>query len=98
MAMLSESIIYAGGFTPEALEALCGAPLPGNIRQLRNLVQGARAAAGEAPVGVLHLPIDQLAGAVQPEPSGTGTDGHTADVNRKRPVSNASRIWPFDSF
>jgi len=65
----------AGGFTPEALEALCGAPLPGNIRQLRNLVQGARAAAGEAPVGVLHLPIDQLAGAVQPEPSGTGTEG-----------------------
>ena len=34
------------GFTPEALEALCRAPLPGNVRQLRNLVQGARAAAG----------------------------------------------------
>ena len=63
------------GFTPEAIEALCGAPLPGNIRQLRNLVQGARAAAGAAPVGRLHLPMDQLVGAVPQEPTGTGAEG-----------------------
>ncbi len=46
------------GFTPEAIEALCRAELPGNVRQLRNLVQGARAAAGEMPVGVRHLPLE----------------------------------------
>lgn len=46
------------GFTPEAIEALCRAELPGNVRQLRNLVQGARAAAGDAVVGVRHLAIE----------------------------------------
>ncbi|MFO0687762.1 MAG: sigma-54 dependent transcriptional regulator [Myxococcota bacterium] len=48
----------SAGFTPEAIEALCRADLPGNVRQLRNLVQGARAAAGDAVVGVRHLPIE----------------------------------------
>jgi two-component system response regulator HydG len=48
----------AAGFTPEAIEALCRADLPGNVRQLRNLVQGARAAAGDAMVGVRHLPLE----------------------------------------
>ena len=60
------------GFTPEAMEALSRAALPGNVRQLRNLVQGARAAAGDTPIGLRHLPIDQVdAGA----PSGTGAEG-----------------------
>jgi two-component system response regulator HydG len=48
----------SSGFTPEAMEALCRADLPGNVRQLRNLVQGARAAAGETQVGVRHLPLE----------------------------------------
>lgn len=48
----------SAGFTPEAIEALCRADLPGNVRQLRNLVQGARAAAGDAVVGVRHLSIE----------------------------------------
>lgn len=65
----------AAGFTPEALEALCGAPLPGNVRQLRNLVQGARAAAGDAPVGLLHLPPDQLERSGAPVARGTGSEG-----------------------
>ncbi|MEM9176949.1 MAG: sigma 54-interacting transcriptional regulator, partial [Myxococcota bacterium] len=65
----------AGGFTPEAIEALCAAPLPGNVRQLRNLVQGARAAAADAPVGLLHLPADQLGRGGVPMPSGSGSEG-----------------------
>ncbi|MEZ4330814.1 MAG: sigma-54 dependent transcriptional regulator [Myxococcota bacterium] len=52
----------SAGFTPEAIEALCRAELPGNVRQLRNLVQGARAAAGEAVVGVRHLAIESARG------------------------------------
>jgi len=63
------------GFTPEALEALCAAPLPGNVRQLRNLVQGARAAAGDVAVGLLHLPTDQLGRGGAPIPSGSGSEG-----------------------
>ena len=63
------------GFMPEAIEALCAAPLPGNVRQLRNLVQGARGAAGDAPVGMLHLPMDQLGRGAAPQPAGTGAEG-----------------------
>lgn len=63
------------GFTPEALEALCRAPLPGNVRQLRNLVQGGRAAAGESTaVGLRHLPLEQVDRG-QVVPSGMGSEG-----------------------
>jgi DNA-binding NtrC family response regulator len=62
------------GLTPEAMEALCTASLPGNVRQLRNLVQGARAAAGPAPIGVRHLPID-LAASRPAEPGEAGPEG-----------------------
>ncbi len=65
----------AGGFTPEAIEALCRAPLPGNVRQLRNLVQGARAAAGDAAVGLRHLPSDQIEGGRSELAQGAGSEG-----------------------
>lgn len=65
----------SAGFTPEAIEALCRAPLPGNVRQLRNLVQGARAAAGDAAVGLLHLPMDQIEAGPRARPSGEGSEG-----------------------
>ncbi|MEZ7979503.1 MAG: sigma-54 dependent transcriptional regulator [Myxococcota bacterium] len=65
----------ADSFTPEAMEALCRAPLPGNIRQLRNIVQGARAAAGDSPVGMLHLPADQLGRGGASALTGAGADG-----------------------
>ncbi|MFL2935409.1 MAG: sigma-54-dependent transcriptional regulator [Myxococcota bacterium] len=51
------------GFTPEALEALCAAPWPGNVRQLRNMVQGARAIAGEGRIGLADLPIQAAPGS-----------------------------------
>ncbi len=65
----------SAGFTPEATEALCRAPLPGNVRQLRNLVQGARAAAGDTAVGRLHLPMDQIEGGRPAVSQGTGSEG-----------------------
>lgn len=61
----------SAGFTPEAIEALCRAELPGNVRQLRNLVQGARAAAGDAVVGVRHLAIEPARGPA-PVPGSEG--------------------------
>jgi len=61
----------SAGFTPEAIEALCRADLPGNVRQLRNLVQGARAAAGDVAIGVRHLALEAGPGA----PRTHGSDG-----------------------
>jgi DNA-binding NtrC family response regulator len=47
-------------FTAEAMEALVRAPWPGNVRQLRNIVQGARAAAGGARIGLSHLSLETM--------------------------------------
>lgn len=55
---------FAGGegtmFTPDALDALMQNTWPGNVRQLRNIVQGAKAAAGEEKIGVGHLSLDSV--------------------------------------
>ncbi|MFP6639018.1 MAG: sigma-54 dependent transcriptional regulator [Myxococcota bacterium] len=66
------------GFTPDAMEALCGAPWPGNVRQLRNMVQGARAAAGNARIGIADLPLEVPRSA--PEESGSGGAEGTLDA------------------
>jgi DNA-binding NtrC family response regulator len=50
------------GLTNEAIDVLCGAAWPGNVRQLRNLVRAARAAAGDSRIGARHLPLDRSAG------------------------------------
>ena len=47
-------------FTPDALDALMETTWPGNVRQLRNIVQGAKAAAGEEKIGVGHLSLDSV--------------------------------------
>ena len=52
----------APGFTAEAREALASAPWPGNVRELRNAVRSARAAAGDAPIGVQHLSLPTAPG------------------------------------
>jgi DNA-binding NtrC family response regulator len=64
------------GITPEALDALCRAPWPGNVRQLRNAVASARSAAGDAPIAARHLSLEAPGGAApraaEPElPAGT---------------------------
>jgi DNA-binding NtrC family response regulator len=48
------------GFTADAMEALLRAPWPGNVRQLRNIVQGARAAAGGGRIGLSHLSLESM--------------------------------------
>ncbi len=48
------------GFDAEAMEALVRAPWPGNVRQLRNIVQGASAAAGGARIGLRHLSLESM--------------------------------------
>ena len=55
-----------GEFTPDALDALVSADWPGNVRQLRNIVQGAKAAAGAttgAAISHARAHLDSLVGA-----------------------------------
>lgn len=75
----------SAGFTPEAIEALCRADLPGNVRQLRNLVQGARAAAGDAVVGVRHLSIetDRAMRSVAPSADGVPRGLTLREIERR---------------
>ncbi len=47
-------------FTAEAMEELVRSPWPGNVRQLRNIVQGAKAAAGGGRIGLSHLSLDAM--------------------------------------
>ena len=63
-----------GGFTPDAIEALMRAEWAGNVRQLRNIVQGAKAAAGDGKIGVGHLSL-QSAGWISRSDGGGASSG-----------------------
>jgi DNA-binding NtrC family response regulator len=69
------------GFRPEALEALEGAAWPGNVRQLRNTVLSAAAAAGEREIGVRHLSLE--GGAAPPVGGDRVLRGTLRDVERR---------------
>jgi DNA-binding NtrC family response regulator len=44
----------------EAMEALCRAPWPGNVRQLRNIVQGAKAVSSGQRIELQHLSLESM--------------------------------------
>jgi len=62
-------------FTPDALDALMETTWPGNVRQLRNIVQGAKAAAGEEKIGVGHLSLDSVSWGSRAAESGVAASG-----------------------
>jgi len=49
----------SSGFTIAAREALARAPWPGNVRQLRNVVESARASAADHRIDVRHLALER---------------------------------------
>jgi DNA-binding NtrC family response regulator len=51
------------GITPEALQRLVNAPWPGNVRQLRNLVESMVVLAPGAEIRAADIPVDVLEGA-----------------------------------
>ncbi|MAJ60718.1 MAG: hypothetical protein CBC48_12315 [bacterium TMED88] len=55
----------------EVMEALAHAPWPGNVRQLRNIVQGAKAASGGSRITMSHLSLEtmDLDGEMSAEPA-----------------------------
>ena len=86
----------AAGFTSDALDALMAADWPGNVRQLRNVVQGAKAAAGEGKIGVGHLSLHSSGwasrGAPAPatgDPSGGLPRGLTLRELEQRAIQQA---------
>jgi len=44
--------------TDDAMQALCEAPWPGNVRQLRNVLHAAKALAGDGRITRRHLALD----------------------------------------
>jgi len=70
-----------GPISPEALDALCAFSWPGNVRQLRNVIRGAKALAGTGKVGLQHLALNPPA----PDPS------------RETHASNPTFPWPAGS-
>ncbi len=59
LASLHAELSGPGGCTAEALDRLLSAPWPGNIREMRNVLERAMILAqGAAAIGVEHLPAD----------------------------------------
>ena len=50
----------SAGVSAEAMEALVRAPWPGNVRQLRNIVQGAAAIAAGGRIELAHLSLESM--------------------------------------
>jgi DNA-binding NtrC family response regulator len=67
-------------FTPDALDALMETTWPGNVRQLRNIVQGAKAAAGEEKIGVGHLSLDSVSWGSRAAEFGDASSGSRPDA------------------
>ena len=59
------------GFTPDALAALCRFRYPGNVRELRNIVERAAVMAARATIGVEDLPPH----VASPAPLAASADG-----------------------
>jgi DNA-binding NtrC family response regulator len=69
------------GITPEAMQRLVSAPWPGNVRQLRNLIESMVVLAPGAEIRAADIPADILDGPgtllpVRIQPPGRETGGH----------------------
>jgi len=82
-----------GEFTPDALDALVSTDWPGNVRQLRNIVQGAKAAAGGEKIGPGHLSLESTGWGSRSRDSGEpGGSTARSDVPRGMTLRELERI------
>ena len=65
------------GITPEAMQRLVSAPWPGNVRQLRNLIESMVVLAPGAEIRATDIPVDVLEGAGHPASHAAGAGGPT---------------------
>ena len=88
----------AAGFSAEAMRLLSEAPWPGNVRQLRNAVRSAAAAAGNGPIAAEHLPPELASSGpvssersreAEPTESEAGLSGLTLKEIERRAIVQA---------
>jgi DNA-binding NtrC family response regulator len=60
--------------TPEALAMLRNYSWPGNIRELRNVIERAMLVSGNGPIGVEHLPAEKMRGTFVRPATNTGSE------------------------
>jgi two-component system response regulator AtoC len=72
------------GFTPQALTAVTRYPYPGNVRELRNVVEYAASVCREARIRPDDLPDYVLRGAAPPDPRAAHPDGREAEAGGRR--------------
>jgi transcriptional regulator with PAS, ATPase and Fis domain len=71
LAHASESMgVGVSSITPDAMAVFLGYAWPGNIRELRNVIERAVAVSGGAPIGRNHLPPELLSNVATP-PAGS---------------------------
>ena len=63
------------GITPEAMQRLVSAPWPGNVRQLRNLIESMVVLAPGAEIRATDIPVDVLEGAGHAPADAAGPGG-----------------------
>jgi DNA-binding NtrC family response regulator len=93
--------------TQPALERLLSYSWPGNIRELRNVMERAVVLAGMAPIGPEHLPLDKMLATVAPSPlrsrrakTGDGeaaVTGKFAAASLERASRETQRLDPIDT-
>jgi DNA-binding NtrC family response regulator len=76
-----------GGVTPEAEQALCQYEWPGNIRELRHLIERAVILTNDTVIGLEDLQLSSRAGV--PEASGVPIDGMTLAEAEKYLIESA---------
>jgi two-component system response regulator AtoC len=80
--------------TPTAMAALVAAPWPGNIRELRNVIERALILCGNGPIDLSHLPESKRARPAEshvpvvgrPSPKGGGLRSELEELERRRIV------------
>ena len=81
----------------EVLERLLSAPWPGNVREMRNVLERAMILArGQAQIGLEHLPADLRKGG-RPAIMGKPSRGRTQDNSAKTAIRRGETAWTLTS-
>ncbi len=75
-----------------AMARLEGYSWPGNIRELRNVIERAVLLAAGGEVGLEHLPVEKMASTLAPAAPVTSSADSTSETNDASPVATADRL------
>ena len=77
-------LVVSPRLTPRALEQIKAYQWPGNIRELRNVIERAVLLTTSDMIDVEHLPLDKMRSAILPEPSAPVQPSTPADPDDER--------------